>query len=229
MQNREGSLASERVEDNLKEKEKKMETKSKNSFGSSWAELAGGSFELLDPYRVEGEMPIPSEAELESLRSLGHSENPSKTSGFRCGCNLRANESKLDHQKILGNSTRMELRGKDRLAGGKVRNGKEHCRRCAPWRFLRQKLREGVDKLSKLPWCYNFIYNLLTEILPLLKRTVFFNSFYLRRVKPFCFSALKYDCNFFEIRFAKVASRPSQRVAMERKVLPTPARKLWRH
>ena len=123
MQNREGSLASERVEDNLEDKEKKMETKPKSSFGSSWAELAGGSFELLDPYRVEGEMPIPSEAELESLRSLGHSENPSKTSGFRCGCNLRSNESKSPKNSRKFNENGIERERPPGWGKGQERKG----------------------------------------------------------------------------------------------------------
>ena len=69
------------------EEEKETKTKAKSSSGSSWAELAAGSLELLDPYRVElgG---LGEQEELESLRSLGDAENPVKTSGFRYSLQL---------------------------------------------------------------------------------------------------------------------------------------------
>ena len=90
VQSRKGALPSERVEPGKPiggvswtqlaniEDEEEMKTKpKKSSTGNSWAELAVGSFELLDPYRVQGE------EDLESLRSLADAENPVKTSDFR--------------------------------------------------------------------------------------------------------------------------------------------------
>ena len=59
-----------------------VEPKSKSSTGSSWAELAAGPFELVDPYRVEG--GLKEREQVESLRSLGDPEHSVKTSGFRC-------------------------------------------------------------------------------------------------------------------------------------------------
>ena len=90
MQSRKGSLPSEKVElakpiggvswtqlANIEDEEELKTKPKKSSTGNSWAELAAGSFELLDPYRVQGE------EKLEALRSLGDAENPVKTSGFR--------------------------------------------------------------------------------------------------------------------------------------------------
>ena len=63
-------------------KSMEVEPKPKSSTGSSWAELAAGPFELVDPYRVEG--GLKEREQLESLRSLGDPEHSVKTSGFRC-------------------------------------------------------------------------------------------------------------------------------------------------
>ena len=63
-------------------KSMEVEPKPKSSTGSSWAELAAGSSELVDLYRAEG--GLKEREQLESLRSLGDPEHSVKTSGFRC-------------------------------------------------------------------------------------------------------------------------------------------------